>query len=838
MLLWVALAAATDQPPPIVPREAPDERMPARLWDLTHLDLDVALDLDARSVSGTATHHLEALGRPRDRLRLHQRALDIQAVRVDGRDATFTVGHDWLDVELPPGTRHTVAIDYQTRPAKGLYFRSPAWGDAITEVFTQGEDEDNRWWFPGWDHPNDRFTVTTHVTAPEQLVVRALGEQVARSPVEGGRSRWSFALDQPVVNYLVTLVAGDYQVVELDGPVPIEVLAARTVPRAVVERTAADLPDMVDFYAELLDEPFPYSRLRLVYVQRFLYGGMENPTLTVMNDNLLVAHDDALARRRSNEVSAHEVVHHWFGDLVTCHGWNPWWLNEGFARYYEERYIGHRYGDEAMAVNLLAASHSARELPRALEPSALTREPDTPIATWNGSYPKGAMVLHGLREDLTPGVYDKGIAHYIDANRLGFVEGNDLRRSLEALSGTSLVWFFDQFVTGRGLPAYTVSSSFGDGELVLTIEPKDDTGVFHLPVVVEIGTSSGPVRRTLQLDGSTTRLQLPLDTAPDWLVVDPDRTRLASFDHEQSTAAWIAALTRSERPTVRLLAMNALGNGDGHESALHALHAIARSDADVIYRSHAVHALGKHAALHMVAPWLRRLAVDEREGPLRRAAVQSLANTPESLDLLASIAFDDPLPAVQVSALRTLGEHDGQRAVEVARRRLQRPDTSLRGTVHANALSVLGEHGTHRDHRALADGLSSSGYRTRQAAFWAVSDRLGGLAPGPARTRLQTTLAAAVAFHLDDPEFDARWLALEVARHLREEHIPMLQRFRAANPVESLDDQAAAAIRAIRTPWTDTETPERLDALQRAVDALRNDLDTTKERLDELDRRP
>lgn len=842
MIPWAFTALA--YPPAVAPRkeippvarELPGERMPDRLWDVVHLDLDVVLDLDARTVQGTATHTLQALGRPRDRVRFHQESLTIDAVTVDGAPGDFTTGAGWVDVALPPGATHEVAIAYHARPPRGLYFRGPAWDDPVTEVYTQGEDEDNRWWYPGWDFPNDRFTVTTHVTAPTALTVRALGEQTARAPLPDGRTRTSFAIDQPVVNYLVALVAGDYQVVELDGPVPIEVLAARTVPRDVVERSASALPDMLRYYADLLDEPFPYPRLRLVYVQRYLYGGMENPTLTVMNDRLLLHEDSTARERRNHAVQAHEVVHHWFGDLITCLGWNPWWLNEGFAEHYEARYMAHRYGAEAEAVQHLSVGRHARKLDRALEPTGATREPDTPFETWNGSYPKGAMVLSDLRERLTPAVFDAAIARYVDTHANAFVEGQDLRRVLEEASGTSLAAYFDAFVHGRGIPAYTVDQTFEDGALVLTFDPEEDAPTAVFTVDVAIGTSTGVRHATVALDDRRTRFTMPLDSAPHWVLVDPDRSTLARFAHDAPTYAWLTLARGTEGALAQAIAIDALGRSDDEEARRRLLELV-DADLDHDLRVHVVRALGHHASTTDGGKALRRLALDDRMAGVRRAAAQQLTAAAVDRTVLDRVALDDPDSRTRAAALRRLQDVHADDALVTARKVLSRPDRSFRGGVHARALSILGRTGERRDHAAIVRALSSPRYRTREAAFWAMDAQLKTLDDGRARTRLQDALAMAVARRLDDPETDARWLALRTARHLRPEHIGLLERFAAGNTYPPLDEVAAESIEAIRAPRPEATADARLDSLERTSRKLERTLAELEDRLDDLDER-
>ncbi len=45
-------------------------------------------------------------------------------------------------------------------------------------------------------------------------------------------------------------------------------------------------------------------------------------------------------------IVAHELFHHWFGDLVTCESWANLTLNEGFANYAEYLWQEYKYDRE------------------------------------------------------------------------------------------------------------------------------------------------------------------------------------------------------------------------------------------------------------------------------------------------------------------------------------------------------------------------------------------------------------------------------------------------------------------------------------------------------------
>ncbi len=171
-MLLLLLASAIAGP------DVPGSVGPDRDWDAVHLDLDLDLDVAGRRVSGTATWTFEPLGPPPTELRLDQRALDVTAVTLDGQPAPFTLGDHTLVIETGERTEPIeVAVTYSASPRQGLHFRVPGRTspDDHLEVWSQGEKEENHYWFPLVDDPGDRFTLTSRFTAPDKLLVLSNG---------------------------------------------------------------------------------------------------------------------------------------------------------------------------------------------------------------------------------------------------------------------------------------------------------------------------------------------------------------------------------------------------------------------------------------------------------------------------------------------------------------------------------------------------------------------------------------------------------------------------------------------------------------------------------------
>ncbi|MDP2317075.1 MAG: M1 family metallopeptidase, partial [Pseudomonadota bacterium] len=596
-LLGLALVASL-APAVAGPPLAPDARgaaAPDRTFDMERLRLAVALDPAAGTVAGTATWTVRRLGA--GPLVLDQVALTIEAVTLGGATGSGTpipwrtLG-DTLVIDVP-GDKAEVSVRYRATPRDGLHFRRPDAADTHGEVWSQGEGEDNRHWFPGWDHPNDRFVYEGAITAP---------------------AGWKVLTNSghDLVNYLVMVAAGPY---EVHGT---EANAAWVPPGTSaggIGRVLDPVPGMMTHFGARTGVPYPWGSYRQVFVQRFLYTGMENTSATI-EDRWMVG-DDRVAGTRGRRIAsvvAHELAHQWYGDLLTCRSWRELWLNEGFATFFAADWEASVHGPDDAAAGVRAryrASFGEAALAGRFHAGA-----SAPAST--NVYNKGASVLHMLRVMLGEDVFWAGIRRYTQGNPRALVETDDLQDAMELESGEELGWFFQQWVELPYVPQLTVSSVYKDGAVVVTVRQAtgDARPIYTLPVEVEIGAAAGaPVVAKGWLTDEDLELRVPLAAAPAYLAFDPRGGLLAAVEQAQDPAAWEAQLG-SASPYARLAAIAALGETD--LSAPLALLAADRARPFAV-RDAAIAALGAQRAHAPLLPLL-----DDPDDAVRQAAARAL----------------------------------------------------------------------------------------------------------------------------------------------------------------------------------------------------------------------
>jgi aminopeptidase N len=802
MLASLALAALTPAlaAPPLLAPDARGAAAPDRTFDMEALRLDLALDPEAGAVSGVATWTVRRLGA--GPLVLDQVALVIADVRADDAPVPWRTVGDTLIVDVP-GDHAAVAIRYRATPQNGLHFRRAAshgaGPDASPEVWSQGEAEDNRYWFPGWDHPNDRFAYTGAITAP---------------------AGWKVLTNSgpDLVNYLVMVAAGPY---EVHGDDTISAWVPPGTTPEGVHRVLDPLPGMMAHLAARTGVPYAWGPYRQVFVQRFLYTGMENTSATIEDRSLVAGPSVSGTRRRGIEsVVAHELSHQWYGDLLTSRSWRELWLNEGFATFFAADWQASVEGPEQWAAGVRGRYRAS------LATSALARRfhagPDAPD---NGNvYNKGASVLQMLRVMLGEDVFWDGIRRYTRAHAHSLVETDDLADAMEAASGQELGWFFEQWVELPYVPALTVTTRYADGVLVATITQATgpDRPRYTLPIAIEVGTPAGPVTAEGWLTDDAAELHVPLAAAPAYVAFDPRGGLLADVKQDQDTAAWEAQLA-SPAPYARLVAIEALGKTD-HPAALGALAADVKAAFSL--RQAAIVALGEQRA---VAPLLPLLADPDDE--LRAAACDALGKGVDTraVEGLRARVATDANPDVRAAALDAIAALDATAALKLARARLAPTGPDQERLVQA-ALRVVGEHAGAGDLDAL---LAATGPgRLRLAALRAAARLVEREDPGEARTRQASKVARATEPLLDDTDRRGREGAVALLAKVGDAAtVGRLEAFRRAQTMPELRQSALDAVTAIQAragvlpEATPNAVAARVEALEKRLEALEKEVE-------------
>ncbi|MEG4503442.1 M1 family metallopeptidase [Microcoleus sp. F6_B4] len=573
---------------------------PDRPGQVEHIFLDLVLNIPKQSFRGTCSIRINPVRSGIDKLTLDAVNLNIKSVKVGEIEQSFDSDGEVLQIQLHEPTEAyqpiTIAIEYSVeKPQRGLYFVGPDkhYPDKPTQVWTQGEDEDSRFWFPCFDYPGQLATSEIRVQVPRQLFAISNGELISTKN-EGDDKIYHWSQTQVHPTYLMTLAVGDFAEIkdEWNGK-PVNYYVERSR-EADAKRSMGKTPQMIEFFSKAFGYPYPFPKYAQVCVDDFIFGGMENTSTTLLTDRCLLDERASLDNRGTESLVAHELAHQWFGDLVVIKHWSHAWLKEGMASYSEVLWTDKEYGKEDAAYYMLneARNYLAEDSSRYRRP-IVTHVYREAIELYDRHlYEKGACVYHMIRAELGDELFYKAIHTFVRDNAHKTVETIDLLRAIEKATGRNLMFLFDQYVYRGGHPDYKVAYSWdGDSKLakvtVTQTQVKDSKNgngnskdVFDLKIPIGFGYKPEKeadddrwVRSTPNLKNFTVRVHereqsfyFPLENKPAFISFDVGNKYLKTVVLEYGMAELKAQLQFDPDPVSRIYAAQALAKKGGLEA--------------------------------------------------------------------------------------------------------------------------------------------------------------------------------------------------------------------------------------------------------------------------------
>jgi len=681
----------------------------SRDYDLEHSRIALRFDVSQKSVIGDVTHSVSILRNGTDKISFDSVALQIESVTLNKARAKFDSTDSKLNVSLPKpaksGDKFEIEIKYQGKPSKGIYFILPDkdYPNRPTQIWTQGESEDTRYYLPTYDYPNDRLTTETILTVPESWLTISNGKLVNVSEAKDGQKIWTWRESQPSSTYLFTVVAGELsEVKETWRDIPVTYYA----PKDRGDRLTANYnrtPAMIDLFSKKLGVDYPWEKYSQAMVDDFVAGGMENSSATTntassLRSPLLVPE----FLEDEDPLISHELGHQWFGDLITCKDWGNIWLNEGFATYMEAVWAEGHYGKDQADYERWEASRQWFANTSLYSKPIVRHDFDDSSEFDGNAYGKGSLVLYMLRRKLGGDAFYAGLRHYLEANRGKNVVTADLVKAIEEATHTNVDEFFDQWVYNAGAPQFSLSYTYEPKtgvalSVTQTQKREGRVGLFRVPVEVEITNASGSHLYPIVVSKESETFTFPSDTTPKMVLFDKgnqilkkvafskekqewfyqlknasevaDRAdaavALAKFKNDpEAVTALGDALQHDKNSGVRMTAANSLGELGGASAAKQLTDGLATNN-EAWVRAAIVRSLGKVKDDTTVVAKLESIAKEDRSYRARAAALNSLGQlkTPDSYDILtAAVKSDSPDDILRNAALRSLGILGDERA--------------------------------------------------------------------------------------------------------------------------------------------------------------------------------
>lgn len=555
---------------------------PDRPGQVEHIFLDLTLDIPNQSYYGNCSIRLLPIRNNIERLTLDAVNLNIQSVQVDEAEQKFEYDGEKLSILLSEptqiGQRLLIAIAYSVeKPQRGIYFIQPDkhYPHKPTQVWTQGEDEDSRFWFPCFDYPGQLSTSEIRVRVPKPLIAISNGELIDTFE-DDNQQIYHWSQQQVHPTYLMTLAVGDFAEIrdEWQGkPVTYYVDKGR---EADAKRSMGKTPRMIEFLSQKYGYPYPFPKYAQVCVDDFIFGGMENTSTTLLTDRCLLDERASLDNLNTESLVVHELAHQWFGDLIVIKHWSHAWIKEGMASYSEVMWTEHEYGqDDAAYYRLLEARSYLNEDSSRYRRPMVTHIYREAIELYDRHiYEKGSCVYHMIRTELGDELFWTAIHTFVQNHAHQTVETVDLLRAIEKATGRNLTFLFDQYVYRGGHPDFKVAYSWdGDSKLTkVTVTQTqvngDNKDLFDLKIPIGFGYSQQPsnlITFTVRVNEKEQSFYFPLPEKPDFISFDVGNNYLKTVTLEYPIPELKAQLEFDPNPISRIYAAEALAKKGGLE---------------------------------------------------------------------------------------------------------------------------------------------------------------------------------------------------------------------------------------------------------------------------------
>ena len=662
-------------------------------YDLIHQRITVSdFNWDSLSFEGSVTTTIVALRPGLDSVILDEGALLANtAVTGRGGAALRTARHGDTLVIFPAspvgfGDTLPFTITYHGKVKNGdglTWITSDGLPHRPRQIWSQGEDRSNHFWFPTFDFPSDKMTWEVVATVPKDYTAVSNGRLVS-SVVRGAERTMTWSQERPSATYLVSLIVAPLvKIHDAWQGIPVDYYVYRE-DSSKAWRLFHVTPDMIGTYSQLTGVRYPWAKYAQTTVADF-FGGMENVSATTLVDWLPDARAYLDRPWYQTDLIPHELAHQWFGDYVTTVNWANMWLNEQGA-HAEQAYYGGEYGT-------YLRTEGQRSMPLASLGS-------------NNIYPKGALVLEMLKQYLGPERFWASIHAYLTNHAFGVATSDDLRQAALEATGENLDWFWSEWVYQAGHPQFDVAASYDTAQHAVTVTVKqtqtdalmpDSTGlrftvpaVFRMPLVIRIGTASGDVRQRVEINAREQTVVIPnVPGEPTMVVFDEGNRVLKTLRFAQPTP-WLATQLR-------------------------------RAD-DLWDRQWAIGQLATRTTDSAAAGALADAALHADHDRTRRQAVEALGGFPAAGALPAlEAALVDTSSAVRAAAVKTLGTLGGADVV-VALRTAFANDSSYQ--VRAAAVGALVHADSAHARETIAAALAVPSYQDviRDAAFQGIAE--------------------------------------------------------------------------------------------------------------------
>ena len=301
-------------------------------YDVHYLKLNLTVTPASNYISGSCSYKV-TINQTLDTFALEFKDnMTLDSVYINGNKSPFirSSNHVYVKFNSPilPGNELTASYYYKGAVINGLAFGSDT-SSGLTFAATVSESFQAREWFPAKQLLNDKIdSADIWLTTPTPYVAGANGLLKAIVNVSPGFRQFQWSTKYPMSYYMPCFATGNY--IDYRNYAKPLAMGGDSI---LIQHLVSDKPNYFNSIKSNLDKTpvflekfselftlYPFHKEKYGHLHANIGGGMEHQTMSTMQSFGL-------------EIIAHELGHQWFGDNVTCKGWQDIWLNEGFATY-------------------------------------------------------------------------------------------------------------------------------------------------------------------------------------------------------------------------------------------------------------------------------------------------------------------------------------------------------------------------------------------------------------------------------------------------------------------------------------------------------------------------
>jgi hypothetical protein len=392
--------------------------------------------------------------------------LIVDSVKIGSSTLTYTYNDTLLSINLLPTILNindtaVVIIYYHGTPQGdptgwgGFYFQS-GYAYNLGVGFGALPHVYGRVWFPCFDNFIERSSYEFNITTNGTKVAFCNGYLANdTTDINGNRTR-RWIMNEEIPTYLASVSVGSYTQINqtyngLNGTIPI-VIAALPSDTTSVKNSFVNLPVALSTFESHFG-PFKWNKVGYNLVP-FSSGAMEHAT------NITYPRSFATGGLSYQDIFAHELSHHWFGDLATCRTAEDMWLNEGWAHYCEFLFFEALNGYGSYLAYVRTNHEDVLHFAHVKEGGYLTLSNIPETYTYGDHvYNKGADIAHSLRGYLGDSLFFYSVKTYLAQNNYKDVSSEDFMTALSTASGVNMTDFFNDWVFSPGYPHFSIDST-------------------------------------------------------------------------------------------------------------------------------------------------------------------------------------------------------------------------------------------------------------------------------------------------------------------------------------------------------------------------------------------